>query len=252
MNRIVVGILLSLMTLTSYAQDLITTKKGEDIKAKILEVSSTEVKYKRYSNLEGPTFTISTRDILMVRYQNGEKEIFAESNSNKSRGSKSVHAGMRYNEYKDLYNTNYYIHEAGDAYSPFWSGLASFVIPGLGQGICGEWGRGLCIMATNVGLSVLFYGSLAAWNAAYNQETQEGGEGASLLVFASVIGQVCLDIWNVFDAVKVAKVKNMYQQDIRAQRASFDIRIDPFIAYNPSITTSNNQPTAGLSLKVLF
>ena len=65
----------------SQAQDLITTKKGEDIQAKILEISSNEIKYKRYSNLDGPSYIISTSEVLMVRYENGEKDIFNEEQS---------------------------------------------------------------------------------------------------------------------------------------------------------------------------
>jgi hypothetical protein len=60
------------------AQDIITKKSGEDIKAKILEVNQTEVKYKRFDNSNGPTFTILKSELLMVRYENGTKDIFKE------------------------------------------------------------------------------------------------------------------------------------------------------------------------------
>ena len=64
----------------SFAQDLITTKEGKDIQAKILEVNSTEVKYKKYNNLDGPIFTMKKSEILLVRYENGENEVFSNSN----------------------------------------------------------------------------------------------------------------------------------------------------------------------------
>ena len=38
---------------TLFAQDIITLKNGEDLKAKILEVLSNEIKYKRYDNMDG-------------------------------------------------------------------------------------------------------------------------------------------------------------------------------------------------------
>lgn len=59
-----------------HAQDRITTKDGIDIQAKILEITDSEVKYKKFSNLEGPTYTINKENILIVRYANGENEIF--------------------------------------------------------------------------------------------------------------------------------------------------------------------------------
>ena len=72
---LVITVLLSAALAVS-AQDLITKKDGSDIQAKILEVTSTEVKYKKYSNLEGPTFTLPKSDILIIRYENGENEVF--------------------------------------------------------------------------------------------------------------------------------------------------------------------------------
>jgi hypothetical protein len=72
-------ILLSLAILTfniAFSQDKIFLKAEENIEAKILEINIDEVKYKKYSNLEGPTFTILKSDIHMIIYENGESEIF--------------------------------------------------------------------------------------------------------------------------------------------------------------------------------
>lgn len=64
-----------------HAQDRITTKDGIDIQAKILEITDSYVKYKKFSNLEGPTYTINKENILIVRYANGENEIFKSTKS---------------------------------------------------------------------------------------------------------------------------------------------------------------------------
>lgn len=58
------------------AQDIITKNDGTDIKAKVTEVEQSQVKYKKYSNLEGPTYTISLSDVLMITYENGEREMY--------------------------------------------------------------------------------------------------------------------------------------------------------------------------------
>jgi hypothetical protein len=60
----------------TYSQDKIFLKSKENIETKILEINVDEVKYKKYSNLEGPTFTILKSDIHMIIYENGESEIF--------------------------------------------------------------------------------------------------------------------------------------------------------------------------------
>ena len=71
---IAVALLGSVMV--SRAQDIITTRSGEDIQAKVEEVSPLMIKYKRFSNLDGPSYSISTAQVVMIRYQNGEKDIF--------------------------------------------------------------------------------------------------------------------------------------------------------------------------------
>lgn len=233
------------------AQDLITTKQGEDIEAKILEVSPKEVKYKKFSNLDGPTFTLNRSDIVMVRYENGEKEIFGGNNTQLN-ALGEVHAGMKYREYKNLYNQRLYFRDPRDPYSPGWAGVASFFIPGLGQGVAGEWGRALGIFAGDIGFTLLFAGAAAVGTSYYDQQTETGGEAAYSVAVAAIFGALAYEVWNIFDAVKVAKIKNMYYQDIREQRAGLDFKIEPFIAYSPSVTSGGSQPSAGLSFKINF
>lgn len=71
----------------SYSQDIITTKSGEDIKAKVLELNTTEIKFKKIDNIEGPTFSILKSEILLVRYSNGTKDIFYEKTENQTQKS---------------------------------------------------------------------------------------------------------------------------------------------------------------------
>jgi hypothetical protein len=71
----------------SYSQDIITTKSGEDIKAKVLEVNTTEIKFKKIDNIEGPTFSVLKSEILLVRYSNGTKDIFYEKQDNQTQKS---------------------------------------------------------------------------------------------------------------------------------------------------------------------
>lgn len=71
-------VLVSTLFLNSlgFSQDIITKISGEDIKAKVLEVEQFDVKYKRFDNLDGPVFTMQKAEILMIRYENGTKDIF--------------------------------------------------------------------------------------------------------------------------------------------------------------------------------
>ena len=60
------------------AQDIITLKNGEDIKAFVQEIGDVDVKYKKFDNPNGPNYTLKKAEILMVRYENGTKDIFSE------------------------------------------------------------------------------------------------------------------------------------------------------------------------------
>jgi hypothetical protein len=62
---------------TISAQDIITLKNGDEIKAKVQEVGLSDVKYKKFENLTGPTYTLLKTEIFMIKYENGEKDIFA-------------------------------------------------------------------------------------------------------------------------------------------------------------------------------
>lgn len=59
--------------------DEIILKSGETIKASILEIGESEIKYKICPENSGrPTYSISKSKVLLIAYENGEKEIFNE------------------------------------------------------------------------------------------------------------------------------------------------------------------------------
>lgn len=81
MRKILIVFMLGLTFVSVYSQDVITKKSGEDIKAKILEVNTTEVKFKKFDYQTGPTYTLLISDILIIRYENGTKDIFQNENA---------------------------------------------------------------------------------------------------------------------------------------------------------------------------
>lgn len=58
------------------AQDLIFKRDSSRIEARVTEVSPSAVRYKRFSNPDGPTYVLPTADIHAIRYANGEEEIY--------------------------------------------------------------------------------------------------------------------------------------------------------------------------------
>jgi hypothetical protein len=62
----------------------IITRNGDIIEAKIIEVGVTEIKYKKCSNKEGPSYSILKSDVFMIKYKNGDKDVFNEKKSSSS------------------------------------------------------------------------------------------------------------------------------------------------------------------------
>jgi len=61
------------------AQDLIILRNGNIIEAKVMEISPTEIRYKRLNNLNGPMIVIPADSVLSIRYENGITEVITEA-----------------------------------------------------------------------------------------------------------------------------------------------------------------------------
>lgn len=54
-----------------FAQDFIIKSTGDEIKAKVLEITINEIKYKKFTDLEGPIISILKSEVFMIKYANG-------------------------------------------------------------------------------------------------------------------------------------------------------------------------------------
>lgn len=73
-------IVFSFICINLKAQDLIFKTNGDTIRAKITEVGTNAVSYKKVTMLDGPTFIEYKEDVLMIKYGNGEIQKFAKTN----------------------------------------------------------------------------------------------------------------------------------------------------------------------------
>lgn len=95
MRKIKIIIALSLAALNIAAQDIIVMRNGDEVEAKVTKVGTTEVEYHKWSNQDGPVYTVAKSDVFMVKYKNGEKDVFdnvtaKSDNSPKSESNSSV------------------------------------------------------------------------------------------------------------------------------------------------------------------
>ncbi len=74
--------LLALVTvIVCQAQDVITKRNGDELKARVLEINPSDIKYKRFDNLEGPTISILKSEVFMIVFENGTKEVLNTQNA---------------------------------------------------------------------------------------------------------------------------------------------------------------------------
>ena len=213
------------------AQDFVTKRNGEDIAAIVDEVGPDYVRFRLWDEPDGVTYTMLKNEILMIRYATGRNEVFDQMSS------LAVAPMMKYKEMAKVYDYRLYQKSLYDRYSPAGSGVASFFIPGLGQMICGEWGRGFAWLGGHVGCYML-----TGISAIAESDT---------LVLMSIAGLLAIDICSIVDGVRVAKVKNMYMEDLRKSGYyGFDVGFYPSVNYVR--TTSGVQPTAGMTLALRF
>ncbi len=119
----------------------------------------------------------------------------------------------QYSVNKLKYDYRTYVHKVGDPYNPSLAGIASFLIPGLGQMISGEGGRGVAFLGGYSGCWVLYgIGATKASNAIRDDLFEYQGEGTGLMVVGA-LGAIIVNIWSIVDAVHVAKVNNLAWQD---------------------------------------
>ena len=70
-------IVVILFPTTSRAQDIIIKSNGDEIKSKVLELTSNEIKYKESENSDGATHVINKSEVFMIKYSDGSKVIIS-------------------------------------------------------------------------------------------------------------------------------------------------------------------------------
>ena len=248
-EKIIVILAALLICRVGFSQDTITKKNGEDVMVKVLEVDNTNVKYKLSSEPNGPTYTMRKSEILLIRYESGRNEVFnASSYEPFSYGVDrepiaDLKPGMKYKELKKIYTHEDWYPEVGDRYNPALMGVCSWIIPGLGQILSGEINRGLGYLGGAVGASVL----AGVGGSIFMSRGVESA--AAICIAAGSLAYLAIDICAIVDASRVAKVKNLYEQDYKRLN-NYSLNIYPSVDY---IVTSNGyQATSGLTLALKF
>lgn len=141
------------------AQDIITTIDSQEIKAKILEISSTQVKYVDFNYQDGPVYVFNADEVASITLANGDIKTFAKNetpepvrvSNTKIPASTSVtlsnsyilRAGNRYyyngEEMRGEVYANFLKNNCADAYRLYQHGkgvsTAGWILLGVGVGL---------------------------------------------------------------------------------------------------------------------
>lgn len=79
MKRLTLFVLLLFAALPLFAQDMIVRRDGTIVTSKVMEISSSEIKYKKFTNPDGPLYTLKVSEVLSINFENGEVERFDQA-----------------------------------------------------------------------------------------------------------------------------------------------------------------------------
>ena len=105
MKRLFTMLLIISATLFVSAQDVIFLGANDSIVGKVISVGASEITYQKWTNLEGPVYSLSTNQIAAIRYANGTYDFFNNKTSsfatNTNNGVFVIRSGNTY-MYGDL------------------------------------------------------------------------------------------------------------------------------------------------------
>jgi TM2 domain-containing membrane protein YozV len=247
--------------------DLIMLLNGNEIKVKIMEINSAEIKYKRADYLDGPTITVNNSEVYALVYKNGTHEII---NAPKPAGNEQktvINTQSAVNEQKEVQNiessaTNPYqnqpIQDSNYRYrSPSLAWLFSFLTPGVGQFYNGDVGKGVAFLVTCLTGSVLVNVGMNIQYDSYGN-TSYGDTDAGMLL-AGVAVYLASWTWSQIDAPVSANKKNSQNRSNAGLSWELgngnaylsvepDFKITP-VHVNQSATLT---PTYGMGVKIKF
>ncbi len=198
-------------------------------------------------------------DILLVVANAKGEETMGET----QRVDVEISPELRYSEYKKMYNPKHYRRSILDKYDPVLNGIASFVIPGFGEALCGEFGEGAIYFAGSVACT-----TFAAIGAGLLRKSFNGGSKTDkiygiVLLTIGFPSALAVDICSIVNSVRMSKVKNMYYQDrLKSFGSDVSIKLHPYISATgvsgPTVESvslsglGNQKLVAGATLRISF
>lgn len=79
--------ILLLAFLNAFSQDVIIKKNGEEITAKVIEITDESVKYKKWD--DSPVYSLDKAQVFKIKYENGQSDFFGAEETTKGNSKES-------------------------------------------------------------------------------------------------------------------------------------------------------------------
>ena len=110
MKRIFITLLAVIATMLVSAQDVIFLGANDSIVAKVVSVGTSEITYHKWTNLQGPIYSMPINQIAAIRYENGTYDFFNNKTTPETKSTNSalsvIRSGNTY-MYGDLFMNKY-------------------------------------------------------------------------------------------------------------------------------------------------
>lgn len=172
MKNLINSLLILLPALVS-AQDVLYKTDNTKQEVKVTEINGTSIKYKEFSNPNGPLYVINKNEVALIVYQNGKHEAFNKVDVSPAYSDPSTKQLQRFEKVTENKNVIFlntieflnsgvgvsYLHEFGDGkfdlHIPF---ATSFGTPGMDNALSNFGGLGgLKINKTNYDIGLGLY-----------------------------------------------------------------------------------------------
>lgn len=207
-----------------FAQDIITLKNGNEIKAIVQEIGYVEIIYKEFNNPKGSNYTLKKSEVLRIEYVNGDKDVFNIINENSDeQKTENVEERKPVTQQRDSYsNMKSYdeiINKMTDeqVLDYFKTNVDDYIYNTFHKGYrLRDAGKDLLRM----GIAIPTVGILAVLIARLQNERVAMITGVSLVGFGSTLALVSIPVNAVGGALK-KKAENMYREKYFGNRYSY-------------------------------
>ncbi|MBO4589343.1 MAG: hypothetical protein J5711_10675 [Bacteroidales bacterium] len=221
----------------SFAQDTIIFRNGDEVVAKVAEVSDSEIKYHLWNNQSGPIYVKKTSDIFMVKYEGGYKEVYGNNISHTEDDDLRAYAISKYGS-SPIYMRAGYLRIGGrtlsreELSSILMSDELNTYYSAIGQSTAGA-------IMTLFGLAVGITGGILTF-AAINTKV-----GLPLFIVGDVLTTVGIPLWAIGGA-RLNWVIDSYNNRVAGR--PYSMYVEPRIMNYRNIGGHNTAYGLGLTL----